>query len=101
MNLDNVNVELVTELSNKAVDYSLTLIPGIISAILVLWIGLKIVKMINKMVQKVMDKNDWDPMLESFISSLLSIVLKVLVIITAAGMLGVQTTSFIAMLAAA
>ena len=35
MNLDNVNMELVNELSQKAVDYSVTLIPGIISAILV------------------------------------------------------------------
>jgi small conductance mechanosensitive channel len=57
--------------------------------------------MINKAVTKVMDKNDWDPMLESFIASLISIVAKVLVIISAAGIIGVQTSSFVAMIAAA
>jgi small conductance mechanosensitive channel len=57
--------------------------------------------MINKAVTKVMDKNDWDPMLESFIASLISIVVKVLVIISAAGIIGVQTSSFVAMIAAA
>jgi small conductance mechanosensitive channel len=53
------------------------------------------------MLDKLMLKYDWDPMLESFITSLVAIVLKVVVIISAAGMIGVQTSSFVAMLAAA
>jgi small conductance mechanosensitive channel len=57
--------------------------------------------MINRMVDKIMLKYDWDPMLESFITSLIAIILKVVVIISAAGMVGVQTSSFVAMLAAA
>ena len=57
--------------------------------------------MINRGVHKVMEKNDWDPMLESFLSSLISILLKVMVIISAAGIIGVQTSSFVAMVAAA
>jgi hypothetical protein len=42
--------------------------------------------MLNKVVATIMEKNDWDLMLESFISSLIAIVLKVIVIISAAGM---------------
>jgi small conductance mechanosensitive channel len=53
------------------------------------------------MIATIMDKNDWDPMLESFISSLLAIILKALVIVSAAGMIGVETSSFVAILAAA
>jgi len=48
-----------------------------------------------------MSKQNLDPMLKSFLTSLMTGLLKVLVIITAAGMLGVQTSSFVAMLAAA
>lgn len=82
-------------------DFSLEFGPKLIWALLVLWIGFKIVKMINKAIGKLMDKANWDEMLETFIQSLIAIILKILVIISAAGVLGVQTTSFVAMLAAA
>jgi len=94
-------MDKVSTLVDGAISYSSVVIPNIIAAILVLWIGFKIVNMINRMVATIMDKNDWDPMLESFISSLIAIILKILVIISAAGMIGVETSSFIAMLAAA
>ena len=101
MNLENVDMAQVQILADKFLEYWVSVVPNIIWAILVLWIGLKIVNMINRMVDKIMLKHDWDPMLESFITNLIAIVLKVVVIISAAGMIGVQTSSFIAMLAAA
>lgn len=101
MNFESLNSEQMNILFEKITDYSVDIVPKIIWALLVLWIGFKIVNMINRGVHKVMDKNDWDPMLESFLSSLISILLKVMVIISAAGIIGVQTSSFVAMLAAA
>ncbi len=101
MNLESLNSEQMNILFEKLVDYSAVIVPKILWAILVLWIGFKIVNMINRGVHKIMDKNNWDPMLESFLSSLISILLKVMVIISAAGIIWVQTSSFVAMLAAA
>jgi len=75
--------------------------PKVIWAILVLWIWFKVVNKLRDLVLKIMSKQKLDPMLKSFLTSLMTWVLKVLVIIAAAGMLGVQTSSFIAMLAAA
>lgn len=101
MNLESLNSEQMNILFEKLVDYSAVIVPKILWALLVLWIGFKIVNMINRGVHKIMEKNSWDPMLESFLSSLISILLKVMVIISAAGIIWVQTSSFVAMLAAA
>ena len=56
---------------------------------------------IEKAIEKVLEKQKIIPMLRSFILSLSNIILKVIVLISAAGILGVQTSSFVAMLAAA
>ncbi len=101
MNFDSLNSEQMNILFQKLVDYSAVIVPKVVWALLVLWIGFKIVNMINRGVHKIMDKNHWDPMLESFLSSLISILLKVMVVISAAGIIWVQTSSFVAMLAAA
>lgn len=101
MDLKNINTDIVMVYADKIIDYSVSLTPKLIGALLVLWIWLKIVGLINRAIEAIMLKNDWDPMLESFISSLASMILKVLVFITAAGVIGVETSSFVAMMAAA
>ena len=75
--------------------------PKIIGAILVLYIGFKIIKIIEKWISKLMDKQNLSPMLKSFVTSLSNMLLKIMVIIAAAWILWVQTSSFVAMLAAA
>lgn len=75
--------------------------PKLIGALLILWIWFKVVNLLDKWMEKLMEKAEWDPMLESFISSLVAMILKVLVIISAAWVVWVQTSSFVAMLAAA
>jgi small conductance mechanosensitive channel len=59
------------------------------------------VKLIVKGVGKGLDKSNVDEALKSFLKSLVSILLKVMVYISALGMLGIQMTSFIAVLGAA
>lgn len=101
MSLENINVEQITSILVGLGKFLAEIAPSIFGAILTLWIGFKIVNMINKMVETIMEKNKFDPMLESFITSLIAIVLKILVVVSAAGMIGIETSSFIALLAAA
>ncbi len=75
--------------------------PKIIWALLVIWIWFKIVNIARNFILKIMDKQKIDPMLKSFLTSIFSIILKTLVFISAAGILWVETSSFVAMLAAA
>jgi small conductance mechanosensitive channel len=74
---------------------------NLIWAILTLVVGLWIVKIIKGGVKKGLDKSETEPTLKSFLLSIVTILLKIMVYITALGMLGVEMTSFIAILGAA
>lgn len=92
------DIELSTEmLLTLAVTYG----PRLIGALATLFVGLWVVGVAINVVKRMLKKSKVDPSLASFLSSLASILLKVLVYITALGVLGVQMTSFIALLGAA
>lgn len=91
----------VSNYSDLIIKWIINYIPNIFWAILVLWIWFKIVNLINRGFLKAMNKAELDPMLKSFISSLVTIILKILVFISAAWIIWVETSSFVAMLAAA
>ncbi|MBR0055282.1 MAG: mechanosensitive ion channel family protein [Bacteroidales bacterium] len=76
-------------------------LPSIIVALLILWIGWKLIKWLDKLLLKIFTKKSLDVSLNSFLRSIIFIALKVLLIITVAGMIGIQMTSFIAILGAA
>lgn len=84
-------------LSNWAIEF----IPKIIGALIVIWVGFKVVNFVNSLAKKSMDKFNVEPMLESFIMSLIAIILKLLVLVSAVGIVGVETSSFVAIFAAA
>ncbi|MEX2478969.1 MAG: mechanosensitive ion channel domain-containing protein [Gracilimonas sp.] len=75
--------------------------PKLLAAIATLVIGLWIVKFVVKGVTKALNRSSVDDALVAFLKSLVSILLKVMVYITALSMLGIQMTSFIAVLGAA
>lgn len=75
--------------------------PKIIGAILIWLIGSWIIKKILKQTSKLMDKRGYDKSLQKFLMNLLSWTLKIVLIITILGALGIETTSFAAILASA
>jgi small conductance mechanosensitive channel len=82
---------------DKVIEYGTSLL----FAILVLVIGFWLVKRINNIVETTFEKKDYDPSLESFLASMIAISLRILVIITALSQLGIEMTSFVALLGAA
>lgn len=89
--------ELIKMIYEFIIAYGLKIIGGIIFLIIGLWIS----KILTKRVKHHMTKRDVDEALIGFSGSLISIGLKVLVIISTMGMIGVKMTSFIAVLGAA
>ena len=79
----------------------MTYSPKIVYALITLIIGLWVVRMITNAVSKVMVKRNIDASLAPFLMSLINTLLKIMVIITVMTMLGIQMTSFIAILGAA
>lgn len=96
-NLSSTASTLVTWLSETGIEYGLKLL----GAIVVLVIGLWIVNFISKRAAIVIDKTDITPALKSFIKSMLSVLLKIILFISVLGMIGIEMTTFIAMLTAA
>ncbi len=96
-NLSTHASEIIKMLSGYVTEYGLRLL----GAIVVLIIGLWIIKILVKSSQRLMIKGQIDVSLSSFLKSLIDIILKVLLIISVMGMMGIQMTSFIALLGAA
>jgi small conductance mechanosensitive channel len=86
---------------NKLIEFATAYGLRIIAAILILVIGRWIAKLLTKSVRKLMEKKEVDPALTSFITSLLYAVLLIIVVLAAISKIGIQTTSFIAILGAA
>jgi small conductance mechanosensitive channel len=93
---------------NKSGEYIDTLInllvvwgPKLVGSIFALIVGLYLANMIAGAVGKQMEKKELDPSLQPFLKSLISTLLKVLVVVSVLGMVGIQMTSFIAVLGAA
>ena len=70
-------------------------------ALAVLIIGFWVAKMMSKAVRKILTKRQSDESLVGFLSSLTSVLIKTLVVVTAITQLGVEMTSFVAILGAA
>jgi len=74
---------------------------NIVFAVIILIGGLWLIKKLRPFLKNTLVKRNMDPMLASFITSIVHVLLVVFVIIAALGKLGIQTTSLIAILGAA
>lgn len=93
-----VNIDAI---SSKIQEFVLDYGPKLIGAIVVLIIGLWVIKILTKSFSKLLDKREVDASLKPFFKSMVGILLKVLLVISVLGMLGIEMTSFIAILGAA
>ena len=75
-------------------------VPKLLVAILILWVGMKLVKMLNKLIVQALDKRGAEGSLKSFLGSLVDVLLKAMIVIMAMDVIGIKATSFIALLGA-
>lgn len=82
-------------------DLTVSFIPKLIACILVLWIGFKLIKLVKRGLSKMLDKRSAEGSLKGFLTSLVDVLLKVMLVIMAMDIIGIKATSFIAVLGAA
>jgi len=73
----------------------------VLAAIVIFFVGRWIAKGFRKLIRKVLDKKSIDPTIVGFTGNLIYVLLLTFFIVAAMGQLGIQTTSFIAILGAA
>ena len=93
-------MDKVNSLAGQFQQWMLHYGPKIVFAILIFVIGLTVINWASKLVAKSMKRKNVDASLQSFLASTVSVGLKVLLLITVAGMLGIETTSFVAIIGA-
>lgn len=77
-----------------------TYLPKVVGAVLTLIIGFWIIGWITRLVKNTMTKRGIDETIVPFLTSLVSVGLKVLLLLSVAGMFGIETTSFVAIFGA-
>lgn len=93
--------EIITAAKTFITDVLFKGIPKLLIAILVFWIGWKLIKLLNKTLKRSYERHTVDPSLQQFLNSLIDISLKVLLVLTVMGILGIKMTSFVAIVGAA
>lgn len=89
------------ELITKGLNFCVEAGKSIIIAILIYIAGKALIMLINRMMEKMLCRRQVDPTIQTFLKSLVNILLMALLIISVVSALGVNTTSFAALLASA
>jgi len=89
------------DLGSQAQEWVVAYAPGVIGAILVLIVGWFVARLVTSGVRRMMNRANVDATLTGFVSNISFMTLMVLVVISALGQLGVNTTSFAAIVGAA
>ncbi|MGE8430541.1 MAG: mechanosensitive ion channel family protein [Sphingobacterium sp.] len=84
----------------RLTDIVIESIPGIIGGIILLILGKYVINFVDRLLHKRFEKKNVDPSIRAFISSIVKIVMWVMLLLTVASQIGIQTTSFIAALSA-
>ena len=95
---DIYDVEL-SKLLETLIGFALQAGKSILVAIIIYVVGRFIIRMVNKIVAKVLVKRNVDLTIQSFVKSFVNVLLTTLLIVAVVNALGVDTTSFAALLA--
>ncbi len=94
-------MDYLDELSKQAIQLTMSYGPKLLLALVTLLIGWHLIKRLLRVFDRVMDRQNVDMTLQRFLLSLIGVLLKALLLVSVASMVGIETTSFIAMLGAA
>jgi small conductance mechanosensitive channel len=94
-------VEAIDAYTENAIELAINYAPKLVLALLTLVIGLWMIRLVVKLTQKTLSNTRVDQTLVPFLGNLLSWLLKILLFISVSSMIGIATTSFVAILGAA
>jgi len=92
--------ENLSNYANTFIQVLLDYSPKLISAFVILFVGLYAIRVINRLIRKIMVKRELDPTLTKFLADILLWALRVLLFVTFISKLGIETSSFVAILGA-
>ncbi len=88
---------LVTKIQDMAISFA----PKVLGAIIVYFVGSFIIRKLTNVLQNIMSRKNYDKSLQGFLVSLVKVMLNIMLILSLASMIGIDITSFAALLAGA
>jgi len=98
---EQVSIDQAGTYLQKGIDFLIGILPSVLMGIAALFIGLWLIKKLMKVVDLAFAKSGFSREIGSFLSSIISILLKVFLFLSVAGIVGIDTAAFIGVLAAA
>lgn len=99
--VSNGDVKEVSKFFEQLCLWGLDAAQSILGAIIIYIVGRYIINLIKRLMNSMMERRKMDTTIRSFLSSFINILLTILLLITVVSTLGVNTTSFAALLASA
>ncbi|MFD2203685.1 mechanosensitive ion channel family protein [Shivajiella indica] len=96
LNIDNLSI-----IKEKAIDLAFQFGPSLLKALILLLVGRYVIRLLIRLMSAALEKYEIDPSLSTFFKSFLNAILWVLLLISVATTLGMEMTSFVAILGAA
>ena len=91
---------LIQDALSDGLSMLISFIPRLLAAILIIWVGFKIIKLLKKSIARILERRNVELSIQSFLASLVDVLLRILFIIMAMDVIGIKATSFIAILGA-
>src|SRR5690554_2549415 len=99
--IQGLNSQTWDFIKGKGLELIMDFGPKLLIALIILIVGWKLISILKNGLNKVFIKRDLDPSLRPFFISIVSVGLKVLLILSVVGTVGIPMTSFIALIGAA
>ena len=101
LQIDGLSVSKMEQVAETLLQQGTHLGLAILKALIIFIIGRFVIKLINKFIKKILEKRDIAPAVKTFVSSLINIMLTILLVVAVISALGIETTSFAALIASA
>ncbi len=84
----------------RFIDWTVHQAPRVLLGVLILLFGMWVIRQLARWIKRKIDRKDWDPTLEVFLSNLIVMALRVLLILLVIQIMGLQMTLFAALVGA-
>ncbi len=95
-----ITPEEVKKYTEQIISSLINYAPSLISALLLLFIGLYVIRLINRLVRRIMVKREYELTLSNFLADILLWTMRIVLFVAVIGQLGIGTSSFVAILGA-
>ncbi len=99
--MEDVDIDKIGMLATKAFEAIVSFGPKLLISIVLLFVGLKLIKWLVKLIEKTFEKGKVDITLRPFLIGVTNWTAKIFLFISIASILGIETTSFVTVLGAA